>query len=61
MQELCEMFGAGFLHRKKVRAVQTVSGSEWLSELYHYLSLWLHLQEDCQPVTVHEVAVSAEW
>ena len=27
VQELCETFGADFLHRK------TVSGSEWLSEL----------------------------
>ena len=33
MQELCETFGADFLHRKKVRAMQTISGSEWLSEL----------------------------
>ena len=33
MQELCETFGADFLHRKKVRAMRTVSGSEWLSEL----------------------------
>ena len=33
MQELCETFGADFLHREKVRAIQTVSGSEWLSEL----------------------------
>ena len=31
--ELCETFGADFLHRKKVRAMQTISGSEWLSEL----------------------------
>ncbi len=34
VQELCEAFGADFLHRKKVRAMQTVSGSEWLSELW---------------------------
>ena len=33
MQELCETFGADFLHRKKVRAMQTISGREWLSEL----------------------------
>ena len=33
VQELCETFGADFLHRKKVRATQTISGSEWLSEL----------------------------
>ena len=33
VQELCETFGADFLHRKKVRAMQTMSGSEWLSEL----------------------------
>ena len=36
VQELCEDFGADFLHRKKVRAMQTVSGSEWLSELWLY-------------------------
>ena len=33
VQELCETFGADFLHKKKVRAMQTISGSEWLSEL----------------------------
>ena len=33
VQELCETFEADFLHRKKVRAMQTISGSEWLSEL----------------------------
>ena len=33
VQQLCETFGADFLHRKKVRAMQTISGSEWLSEL----------------------------
>ena len=33
VQELCETFGADFLHRKKVKAMQTISGSEWLSEL----------------------------
>ena len=33
VQELCETFGADFLHRKKVSAMQTISGSEWLSEL----------------------------
>ena len=32
VQELCETFGADFLH-KKVMAIQTMSGSEWLSEL----------------------------
>ena len=32
VQELCETFGADLLHRK-VRAMQTVSGSEWLSEM----------------------------
>ena len=26
VQELCETFGADFLHRKKVRAMQTISG-----------------------------------
>ena len=36
VQELCETFGADVLHRKKVRVMQTVSGSEWLSELYMY-------------------------
>ena len=36
VQELCETFGADLLHRKKVRAMQTVSGSEWLSELCMY-------------------------
>ena len=33
VKELCETFGADFLHKKKVRAMQTVKGSEWLSEL----------------------------
>ena len=33
VQELCETFGADFLHRKKVKAMQTISDSEWLSEL----------------------------
>ena len=28
VQELCETFEADFLHRKKVRAMQTISGSE---------------------------------
>ena len=36
VQELCETFGADFLHRKKVRALQTVSCSEWLSEMQVY-------------------------
>ena len=29
VQELCEIFGADILHRTKVRAMQTASGSEW--------------------------------
>ena len=33
MQELCETFGADFLHREKVRAMRIIGGSEWLSEL----------------------------
>ena len=33
VQELCETFGADFLHWMKVRASQTISGSEWLSKL----------------------------
>ena len=33
VQELCETFMADFLHRNKVRTMQTVSGCEWLSEL----------------------------
>ena len=33
VQELCETFGADFLHKTNVRAMQTMSGSEWLSEL----------------------------
>ena len=33
VQELCETFGADFLHKNKVRTMQTMSGSEWLSEL----------------------------
>ena len=42
VQELCETFEADFLHRKKVRAMQTVSGSEWLSELCMYtIVVWL--------------------
>ena len=36
VQELCETFRADVLHRKKVRVMQTVSGSEWLSELCMY-------------------------
>ena len=36
VQELCETFGADFMHRMKVRVMQTVSGSEWLSELCMY-------------------------
>ena len=36
VKELCETFGADFLHRMKVRAMQTISGSEQLSELYMY-------------------------
>ena len=36
VQELCENVGAVTLHRKKVRVMQTVSGSEWLSELCMY-------------------------
>ena len=33
MKELCETFGADFLHRKKVMAMPIIGGSEWLSEL----------------------------
>ena len=33
VQELSENFEANFLHKKKVKAMQTISGSEWLSEL----------------------------
>ena len=33
LQELCETFGADFLHRKKVRAMKTLCGSERLSKL----------------------------
>ena len=36
VKELCETFGADILHRMKVRAMQTISGSEWLSELCMY-------------------------
>ena len=36
VQELCETFGADFLHRTNVRAMQTLSDSEWLSELCMY-------------------------
>ena len=32
-QELCDTFEADFLHRNKVWAMQTISDSEWLSEL----------------------------
>ena len=31
VQDLCETFGADFLHKRKVRAMQTVSDSKWLS------------------------------
>ena len=61
VQELCENFGADFLHRNKVRAMQTVSGSEWLSELCMYSSyhhVWLHLQDGCKLAIVHEVEFS---
>ena len=33
VQELCETFGADFLHSKKVRAMLIIGGSEWLSKL----------------------------
>ena len=33
VQELCETFGADFLHKNMVRAMQTIRSSEWLSEL----------------------------
>ena len=33
VQELCDTFEADFLHRMKVRAMQTISGSERLHEL----------------------------
>ena len=36
VQELCETFGTDFLHRMKVRPVQIVSDSEWLSEMCMY-------------------------
>ena len=36
MQKLCETFQADILHRKKVRAMQTISDSEWLSDLCMY-------------------------
>ena len=36
VQELCETFGADFLHKMKVRVMQTMRGSEWLSELCMY-------------------------
>ena len=51
VQELCESFGADFLHRKKVRVMQTVNVSEWLSEVCMYpitMCGWLHSQGDCQ-------------
>ena len=41
VQELCENFGADVLHRNKVRAMQTVSGSEWLRELWEWI---VHVQ-----------------
>ena len=50
VRELCETFHANILHRMKVRAMQTISGSEWLSELCMSKIIdhvWLHLQDDC--------------
>ena len=54
VQELCEIFGADILHRKKVRAMQTVSGSDGSNH-----NVWLHSQDDCQPAIVCEVAITA--
>ena len=48
VQELCESFGADFLHRKKVRVMLTVSGSEWFSEL-------------CMCGCTHRMTVSQPW
>ena len=39
VQELCETFEADFLHKKKVRSMQTTSGSEWFSELCMYQNI----------------------
>ena len=36
VQELSKAFGTDFLYRMKVRAMQTISGSEWLSDLWMY-------------------------
>ena len=58
VQELCETFGADFLHRKKVRAMHNVSGSERIVHVPNY-HVWLHSQDVCQPAVVHEVTVSA--
>ena len=46
VQELCQTFGADFLHRKKVRPMQTVNGSDCVgvncgSELCMYSSYWI--------------------
>ena len=54
VRELYETFGADILHRKKVRAMQTVSGSDGSNH-----NVWLHSQDDCQPAIVCEVAVTA--
>ena len=60
VQELCEAFGADFLHRNKVRAMQTVSGSEWLNEYACTQSSCVAaLAEWLSGAIMHEVAVSA--
>ena len=41
VQELCEIYVADILHKKKVRAMQTVSGSEWLNELCMCVCIYL--------------------
>ena len=60
MQELCETFEANFLHRKKVRSMQPLNGSEWLSELCMYQIIMCGCtRDDHQPAIVHDVAFSA--
>ena len=61
VQELCKAFGTDFLHRKKVRAMQTISGSEWLSDLWMYYIIMCgctYMQDDCHAASYSELYFS---
>ena len=57
VQELCDTFGADFLHRKKVRAMQILSGSEWLSEL----CMCDCTADDVTSLSFHKLLHSSSW